>query len=317
MAGVTFLASVGGDGSTVTDDANATTGLDGGGHRTRFVPALAQMVAVASNVVAMALAALGYANNAAASAASALGAPGTNATSATLLTVGTGILNFVIQTGKLYVPGQTVVLATTADPGTQMAGVVNSYNSGTGAITVNFSYSKGAGTFASWTLALAAISAVTGTPVTRQINGAGLATGGGDFSADRVITVTAAAGSDVRAGTSAGLAVTPKSLYDASASVNLAYGATITPNSALGINFDTLLTGNATLANLANAIPGESGRIRVTQDGTGSRTLAYGGNWKFAGGAPTLSTAANAVDIIAYFVHTASLIEATLVKDVK
>ncbi len=235
----------------------------------------------------------------------------------TALTVGTGILNFVIQTGKLYVPGQTVVLATTADPGTQMAGVVNSYNSATGAIAVNFSYSKGAGTFASWTLALAAISAVTGTPVTRQIIAAGLATGGGDFSADRTITVTAATGDDVRAATSTTRALTPKSIYDASASVNIPYSATITPNSALGINFDTVLAGNATLANLANPVPGESGRIRVTQDATGSRTLAYGGNWKFAGGAPTLSTTANAVDIIAYFVHTTSLIEATLVKDVK
>lgn len=51
MASVTFPVGVGGDGSTVTDDANATTGLSNGGHRTRFVPALAQMVAVANNVV--------------------------------------------------------------------------------------------------------------------------------------------------------------------------------------------------------------------------------------------------------------------------
>lgn len=51
MASVTFSPSVGGDGSTVTDDANATTGLANGGHRTRFVPALAQVVAVAEYVV--------------------------------------------------------------------------------------------------------------------------------------------------------------------------------------------------------------------------------------------------------------------------
>ena len=47
----TFLESVGGDGSTVTGDANPTTGLANGGHRKRFVPALAQVVAVASHVV--------------------------------------------------------------------------------------------------------------------------------------------------------------------------------------------------------------------------------------------------------------------------
>ena len=48
---VTFLESVGGDGSTVTGDANPTTGLANNGHRKRFVPALSQMVAVAAYVV--------------------------------------------------------------------------------------------------------------------------------------------------------------------------------------------------------------------------------------------------------------------------
>lgn len=50
----TFLESVGGDGSTVTGDANPTTGLANGGHRKRFVNALAQVVAVAQHVVDMA-----------------------------------------------------------------------------------------------------------------------------------------------------------------------------------------------------------------------------------------------------------------------
>jgi lysophospholipase L1-like esterase len=54
MSSVTFSTTVGGDGSTVTDDTNPTTGLDGGGHRTRFVPALAQTVAVAAHTVAQA-----------------------------------------------------------------------------------------------------------------------------------------------------------------------------------------------------------------------------------------------------------------------
>ena len=48
---VTFLTSVGGDGSTVTDDRNPTTGLANSGHRKRFVPALSQVVAVAAYVV--------------------------------------------------------------------------------------------------------------------------------------------------------------------------------------------------------------------------------------------------------------------------
>jgi hypothetical protein len=90
MSSVTFSTTVGGDGSTVTDDANATTGLDGGGHRTRFVPALAQVVAVAANTVTVAGQAAGSlaqaqsaANAAAASATTAAGSATAAATSAT------------------------------------------------------------------------------------------------------------------------------------------------------------------------------------------------------------------------------------------
>ena len=58
---VTFLESVGGDGSTVTDDTNPTTGLANGGHRVRFVPALSQVVVVAENTVTKATLAKDYA----------------------------------------------------------------------------------------------------------------------------------------------------------------------------------------------------------------------------------------------------------------
>lgn len=51
MVSVTFPPEVGGSGLTVTDDANPTTGLANNGHRARFVPALAQVVAVAQHVV--------------------------------------------------------------------------------------------------------------------------------------------------------------------------------------------------------------------------------------------------------------------------
>lgn len=58
---VYFDPAVGGTGLTVTDDGNPTTGLDNDGHRARFVPALAQVVAVASNTVNQALLAKDYA----------------------------------------------------------------------------------------------------------------------------------------------------------------------------------------------------------------------------------------------------------------
>lgn len=95
-------------------------------------------------------------------------------------------------------------------------------------------------------------------------------------------------------------------------------GATITPDFAVANNFSVTLGGNRTLANPTNLTAGQSGCIYITQDGTGSKTLAYGNAWDFAGGtAPTLSTAANAVDVLAYAVRTTGSIAATLIKDVK
>lgn len=95
-------------------------------------------------------------------------------------------------------------------------------------------------------------------------------------------------------------------------------GATITPNFALANNFSVTLGGNRTLANPTNLTAGQHGVIVITQDGTGSRTLAYGSNWKFpAGAAPTLTTTANAVDVLAYYVESSSRITARLIGDVK
>lgn len=51
MATVYFDPAAGGDGSTVTDDSSPTTGLGSGGHRTRFVPCLSNVVAVGNQAV--------------------------------------------------------------------------------------------------------------------------------------------------------------------------------------------------------------------------------------------------------------------------
>ncbi len=94
--------------------------------------------------------------------------------------------------------------------------------------------------------------------------------------------------------------------------------ATITPNFALANNFSVTLAGNRTLANPTNLVAGQSGAITITQDATGSRTLAYGSNWKFSSGAaPVLTTTAGAVDVLVYYVESTSRITARLVSDVK
>lgn len=82
MASVTFSTTVGGDGSTVTDDSNPATGLDGGGHRTRFVPCLTQTVAVAVYTKGRADAAAASATSASTSATSATSSKNAAATSA-------------------------------------------------------------------------------------------------------------------------------------------------------------------------------------------------------------------------------------------
>jgi hypothetical protein len=92
-------------------------------------------------------------------------------------------------------------------------------------------------------------------------------------------------------------------------------GATITPDFADSNNFSVTLGGNRTLANPSNLVAGQSGSIFITQDGTGSRTLAYGSYWDFAGGtAPVLSTAASSVDRLDYIVRTTTSIHAVLTK---
>jgi hypothetical protein len=91
-------------------------------------------------------------------------------------------------------------------------------------------------------------------------------------------------------------------------------GATITPDFADSNHFSVTLGGNRTLANPTNLVAGQSGCIWITQDGTGSRTLAFGSYWDFTGGtAPTLTTAAAAVDCLVYSVQSSTRITATLI----
>lgn len=76
-------------------------------------------------------------------------------------------------------------------------------------------------------------------------------------------------------------------------------------------NFQLTLanTGSCELANPSNLTAGQSGSIFIVQDATGSRLLTYGSQFDFAGGtAPTLSTAAAAVDRIDYLVRSATSI---------
>ncbi len=97
--------------------------------------------------------------------------------------------------------------------------------------------------------------------------------------------------------------------------VSLTDAANIAVDFNTGQNFALTLTDNRTLDNPTNCVPGQVGSIFIVQDGTGSRTLAYGSSWDFAGGtAPVLSTDAAAVDRLDYIVQTSTDVQALVTK---
>lgn len=89
--------------------------------------------------------------------------------------------------------------------------------------------------------------------------------------------------------------------YLAPAAATLTYATTITVNAALANAFNLTLTGNTTLSNPTNPGDGQVIRFRITQGSGGSHTVSWGTAYDFAtGSAPTLSTTAGKVDIVAF-----------------
>ncbi len=123
-------------------------------------------------------------------------------------------------------------------------------------------------------------------------------------------------------GNTADKIVSTDRLWAAQALVALTDAATVAINMGAGINFSLTIGGNRTLGLPTNLKEGQSGVIYVTQDGTGSRTLAYNAAYKWAGGsAGVLSTGPGKVDRLTYFVKSATggseFIELTLTKDIR
>ena len=137
---VTFPTNLGGDGSTVTDDDNATTGLGNGGHRTRFVPAMGQVVAVA-NVLTQRITA-------------------NSDTSSSSVAIGTGNKTFTTAGFYEWAVGMWVTITSGANPANYMFGQVTSYNTSTEALVVDVDSVGGSGTLSDWTIALSAYNPV-------------------------------------------------------------------------------------------------------------------------------------------------------------
>ena len=116
-----------------------------------------------------------------------------------------------------------------------------------------------------------------------------------------------------------GSATTSNSLYvignSASNVVNLgSQASSFAPNFSLGNNFAFTIGGNITLNNPTGITTGQSGIIEITQDGTGSRTLAFQSYWMFADGtAPTITAGAGTTSVLTYFVRDYNAIVTTSV----
>lgn len=81
--------------------------------------------------------------------------------------------------------------------------------------------------------------------------------------------------------------------------VSLTDAATIATNALLGNQFAVTLGANRVLGNPTGLHDGGVYEWHIKQDGTGSRLLSFGTSFKFAGGAaPTLTTTANALDVV-------------------
>ena len=81
--------------------------------------------------------------------------------------------------------------------------------------------------------------------------------------------------------------------------VALTDGATISVDASVGNMFRVTLGGNRTVGAPTNSQDGQTINFHISQDGTGNRTLAWNSAYKWPSGvAPTLSTAANALDVV-------------------
>lgn len=100
--------------------------------------------------------------------------------------------------------------------------------------------------------------------------------------------------------------------------VGVTDGASIATDASLSNIFTVTLGGNRTLANPTNLVAGKTYIWVITQDGTGSRTLAFGSYFLFSGGsAPALTTAAGSVDLIVGLATSATAIVCNSILDLR
>ena len=90
---------------------------------------------------------------------------------------------------------------------------------------------------------------------------------------------------------------------------SLSDGANISWNLDNAQTAEVTLGGARTLDNPTNMQAGATYILRVEQDTTGTRTLAYGTAYKFSGGTdPVLTTAGGSIDILSFYCDGTSML---------
>lgn len=146
------------------------------------------------------------------------------------------------------------------------------------------------------------ISATGGGTVTSIIAGTGLT--GGTITTTGTIAADVATDANIHSG-AANKLIASGQIYTANAPVATSGTGTYTIDMTAGRVFQRTLTGNSTLANPTNQVAGQSGVIYIIPNANG-RTLSFGTDWKPIGGAPTIDTGANKVNVFSYYVRSAN-----------
>lgn len=221
------------------------------------------------------------ASNAEAFAAVAIGATSYVTTSGSNVTAALGTRTFALDSAvaaKMATAGSIVTAIRFGDPETRVSGEVQGGSTTTNLIldvlAAGVSAPNGSGPYTDWFVMLGVIGGV------------------GATKADMLAVETSQA------------AVTPLAIREALEPYALTDGATVTPSGANGLDFTWTIGGNRTLGAITNTYPGATGSIKITQDGTGSRVLAWASSvYKRRGGLPVLSTPATSIDWIEYKVR--------------
>lgn len=258
--------------------------------------------------------------------------------STTSNSIGLGAKSFTTDPDKSFAPGRSLLITSNGSPTTRrMSGIVTAYNSTSGALDITINSITGSGTFTDWTIRVSGekgeqgVPGMDGTGTVNSVNGE-TANSSGDVTllAENVPATldsgTVFTGADVQAiideiddlfGGDFQAQDNDWTGAQYSTPVSVAYASTVTLNLAAGNNFSIgTLTGAIILANPTNQRPGQSGAIRLVQDGSGNKTITWGTEWRFVnnGTHPLLSTQASAIDYLFYYVGAAGEIACSLNK---